>query len=498
MHPVRTGGTMRIVVKVLAVAMVLAAGFGVGPALAQKRVALVIGIDFYPGLSPEDQLRKAGNDSRAVGDALQTLGFQVMRGRDLGLAAMRKLVADFAGRVGADDIAVIYFAGRGVAVNGVNYLIPTDVPGNGGGSEAALRDATMSETELVSAIRVQHPRLTVLIIDAARENPFPRAADGATLGSDRGLAEARWPDDVFSITSAAPGQVSLERLHADETHRNSIFARSLLEHLHISRLTLEDIAAGTRDRVTALARIVSPDLDRPGPHQQTVTFAGATAAGQTRLNAPAASSAAPSSPQASVWPPKTAPNAPVSQSAATPMPPLVFSGDGSRAILYEEDAADPQGRRSAGSVTWRIERGAETVVHADVSVPDRGLKVTLSLRKNGDRSLPASHVIDFMITSSDPEVQNVPGLLMKHAEATRGVPLAGLAVKSTSRHFIVGLSDVQTDRDRNAELMRNRSWFDLPIVFITGRRAILAIEKGSAGEEVFKQAFAAWETSASR
>jgi hypothetical protein len=80
---------------------------------------------------------------------------------------------------------------------------------------------------------------------------------------------------------------------------------------------------------------------------------------------------------------------------------------------------------------------------------------------------------------------------MKSNEQARGTPLAGLAVKVTDGFFMVGLSDVAADRERNLQTLE-RGWFDIPIVYANQRRAIAAIEKGESGEQAFKAAFAAW------
>jgi hypothetical protein len=87
----------------------------------------------------------------------------------------------------------------------------------------------------------------------------------------------------------------------------------------------------------------------------------------------------------------------------------------------------------------------------------------------------------------------VPGILMKQAEQTRGVPLAGLAVKVTNEFFLIGLSAIEADRDRNVTMLKERAWFDIPVVYNNNRRAILAVEKGTPGERVFAEAFAAWK-----
>jgi len=122
--------------------------------------------------------------------------------------------------------------------------------------------------------------------------------------------------------------------------------------------------------------------------------------------------------------------------------------------------------------------------------------MTWSLRRNTDQSLPASHTIEivFKLPPDFPSggISNVPGILMKQAEQTRGVPLAGLAVKVTNGFFLIGLSNVDSDKERNIQLLKERSWFDIPVVYNNSRRAILAMEKGTPGERAFADAFKAW------
>jgi hypothetical protein len=88
---------------------------------------------------------------------------------------------------------------------------------------------------------------------------------------------------------------------------------------------------------------------------------------------------------------------------------------------------------------------------------------------------------------------NVPGILMKQSEQARGTELAGLAVKVMDGYFIIGLSADDADAQRNTQLLKDRSWIDIPIVYTDGIRAILAMEKGSQGDRTFAEVFAAWE-----
>jgi hypothetical protein len=90
-------------------------------------------------------------------------------------------------------------------------------------------------------------------------------------------------------------------------------------------------------------------------------------------------------------------------------------------------------------------------------------------------------------------VSNVPGILMKQAEQSRGTPLSGLAVKVTTGFFLIGLSSTEGDRERNVQLLKERAWFDIPVVYGNNRRAILALEKGTPGERAFEEAFKAWK-----
>ena len=174
-----------------------------------------------------------------------------------------------------------------------------------------------------------------------------------------------------------------------------------------------------------------------------------------------------------------------------------------RVVLYEEDPADPQGKRLVGSAIWRTEtvspgagQAPELAIRADLEIPERSVKATMSIRRNTDQALPASHTIELMfnIPADFPfgGISNVPTILMKQAEQARGAPLAGLVVKVTPTFFLVGLSSGEGDVQRNIQLLKERAWFDIPVVYTNGRRAILAVEKGTPGERAFAEAFAAW------
>jgi hypothetical protein len=191
-------------------------------------------------------------------------------------------------------------------------------------------------------------------------------------------------------------------------------------------------------------------------------------------------------------------------SARIAPPDTKAAADTARAVLYEEDPGDRNGKRFAGTVRWRIDMQStgsnatpDTMVRAGVTIPERQMTLNWTLRRNQDRSLPATHTVDLKFAVAEEfshgGIQNVPGLLMKQGEQTRGTPLRGLAVKVTEEYFLIGLSSAEGDRGINIQLLREREWIDMPIVYQDGRRAILAIEKGPAGARAFRQAFAAWD-----
>jgi len=197
----------------------------------------------------------------------------------------------------------------------------------------------------------------------------------------------------------------------------------------------------------------------------------------------------------------------VAESAAPTPAPAIAADSGQRAVLIDEDPFDPQGNPDAGSVIWRTETlkpaggsKPDIAVRADIDIPDRKFKMKMVFRRNTDTSLPASHIIELIFALPSDfaagGIANVPGMMMKLGEQTVGSPLSGVVVKVTDGFFLMGLSNLERDRANNLKLLTERSWFDIPLFYVSGRRAILAIEKGTAGEQVFGDAFSAWAASA--
>jgi hypothetical protein len=124
------------------------------------------------------------------------------------------------------------------------------------------------------------------------------------------------------------------------------------------------------------------------------------------------------------------------------------------------------------------------------------MNIRLSSRRNTDTALPASHLVE-VITATPGSfpgdgVASIPRLVLKPSEDSRGQPLIGAAAKVADGFFWIALSAVDADVNANLELLRDRIWFDLPMVYDNGQRAILTFEKGPAGTAALNQALAAW------
>lgn len=173
-----------------------------------------------------------------------------------------------------------------------------------------------------------------------------------------------------------------------------------------------------------------------------------------------------------------------------------------RAVLFEENPADQQNPKSiTGRVVWRLDgvnagqgQPLETVVRATIEVPDSPLTLNLTLRRNLDAALPASHTVELVFNAGpDRSVRDVGLLQLKPEENVRGTPVSGLPVPVKDNLFLIGLSNLKSDVDRNVDLLLHRDWIDLPLKFSDNRRAVLSFEKGLSGERVLTDAFAQWQ-----
>jgi hypothetical protein len=174
------------------------------------------------------------------------------------------------------------------------------------------------------------------------------------------------------------------------------------------------------------------------------------------------------------------------------------------ASLIEADPSAPKGKRYVGSVIWRTETisagpgvAPELGVRADIEIPERRMTMTWSIRRNTDKTLPASHTVEMAFNLpadfSGGSIANIAAIVMKQSEEERGSKLVTRVAKVTNGLFLIGLSAVDADVQRDTQLLKDRPWFDVGIVYTSGNYAILALEKGEAGNRAFAQAFASWD-----
>src|SRR5580704_12515135 len=211
------------------------------PALAGRRVALIIGNSNYQNVA---QLTNPANDATAVTDMFRKASFDLVESRrDLKSQEMRRALRDFGDKARGADIAVIYFAGHGLEVDGVNYAVPVD---------AALERDVDVDDEAVALNRIllavePATQLRLIILDACRDNPFARKMERtiASRSIGRGLVgvEANRPN-TFIAFAAKEGSTA-----ADGDGRNSPFSTALLKHLTRPGLDIRKAFGFVRDDV---------------------------------------------------------------------------------------------------------------------------------------------------------------------------------------------------------------------------------------------------------
>ncbi|MEX0278792.1 MAG: caspase domain-containing protein [Ruegeria sp.] len=222
------------------------------PALAQDRLALVIGNDDYASVV---DLQKAVADAEAVTSKLENLGFETFKGVNLDRRGMNQRISEFTSRLEAGDTAFIFFAGHGVEIDGENYLLPTDIATPTAGESDFIKSESIALSNLLDRVRATGARTSIAIIDACRDNPF-KTTHGRSIGGTRGLGRINAPQGMFVIFSAGAGQMALDRLSDDDAAQNSVFTRALLPRLSEPGLELRSMVAGLRTEVRDLSQTV--------------------------------------------------------------------------------------------------------------------------------------------------------------------------------------------------------------------------------------------------
>jgi hypothetical protein len=213
----------------------------VGPAAAEKRVALVIGNGGYQNAS---RLANPVNDAKAMADLFRKAGFEVVEAKtDLGNLEFKRVAREFTATARDADIAVMYFAGHGIEVNGTNYLLPVDAKL---ATDFDVEDEALSLDRMVRALEPAK-RLRLIILDACRDNPFVRSMQRGVASRQvtSGLAKVEPTTSDTLIAFAAKAGSTAE----DGRGNNSPFTAALVKNLAVPGRDIRIALGFVRDEV---------------------------------------------------------------------------------------------------------------------------------------------------------------------------------------------------------------------------------------------------------
>jgi len=234
---------------------------GIGHAAAEKRVALVIGNDSYQEVP---KLEKAANDARAVGQQLKKVGFEVMSYSNLNRREMNQAIGQFVDKVSGGGVGIFFYAGHGVQAGGSNFLLPVDIKVK---NEQDLIDEAVDMQRVLERLAEAKAKLSLLVIDACRDNPFKKAY-GRSIGSSRGLAIPQAPSGTLVVYSAGIGQQALDKLSDSDNNPNGLFTREFLPLIGTPNLRLDEAVRKLRSTVIAKAKGVGHDQN-PAIYNET-------------------------------------------------------------------------------------------------------------------------------------------------------------------------------------------------------------------------------------
>lgn len=201
-------------------------------ASGSSRVALVIGNSAYPGVGA---LKNPANDARDIAAKLKRLGFQVIVRTDLKQKDMLRALTEFGDKVQTGTEALFFYAGHGMQVRGKNYLIPVDAEIR---SEGSVSSEAVDVDQLLD--KLAPARLSMVILDACRNNPFERRF----RGGGQGLAQINAPTGTLIAYATAPGKVA-----ADGEGRNGLYTAELLTAMDTPGIKIEDVFKRVRSNV---------------------------------------------------------------------------------------------------------------------------------------------------------------------------------------------------------------------------------------------------------
>ena len=201
---------------------------GTQSAFAESRLALVIGQSAYRSVPA---LPNPANDARAVTQMLTDSGFEVSTAADLSQGQMREAVSDFAGKVaakGADTVALVFYAGHGLQIDGENFLVPVDIDPK---READIPIQAVRLNDILNTLTSVPSKMRILMLDACRNNPFP---DLKTAGGGLAIVDAKvGAPGTFLSFSTSPGAVAEDGSGSNSPYTNALLAAGKEQNIPI-------------------------------------------------------------------------------------------------------------------------------------------------------------------------------------------------------------------------------------------------------------------------
>ena len=231
---------MRFWIAALSVAALLVSG---NAALADKRVAFVVGNGAYKNVTP---LPNPAIDARSMAALLRNVGFDVVEGTNLTRDKMTEKLLDFGKRADGADVALFFYAGHGISVNGTNYLLPIDADLK---SEMDVKLGAAINVDLTLDQTMADAKVKLVFLDACRDNPFAAKIRSAkvtrSVSVESGLAEMKSGEGTLIAFATGPGQTALD----GETGTNSPFTRALMANIAAPGVEIQQAMTRVRAQV---------------------------------------------------------------------------------------------------------------------------------------------------------------------------------------------------------------------------------------------------------
>ena len=194
-------------------------------AKADKRVAFVVGNGAYKNVA---QLPNPAIDAKAMAKVLRNVGFDVVEGTNLTRDKMTERLLEFGKKAEGADVALFFYAGHGIAINGTNYLLPVDADIK---SEMDVKLGSAINVDVTLDQTMADAKVKLVFLDACRDNPFagkikPNSAT-RSLSVQSGLAEMKSGEGTLIAFATGPGQTALD----GEVGTNSPFTRALMANI---------------------------------------------------------------------------------------------------------------------------------------------------------------------------------------------------------------------------------------------------------------------------